>query len=113
MHSLENRCQCKDGTYRWISWNSFPLAEERLVFAVAPRYHRAQAFGTEAQRGPSAIARSHRTDSCGHPHSERSDVRIQLANSAAVAIRGDTDKPLTDINYELHKRIGKYCVLTG
>lgn len=33
--SFENRYQCKDGTYRWISWNSFPLPEEELIFAVA------------------------------------------------------------------------------
>ncbi len=32
---FENRYRCKDGTYRWLSWNSFPVPEERLIFAVA------------------------------------------------------------------------------
>jgi PAS domain S-box-containing protein len=32
---FENRYQCLDGSYRWISWNSFPLLEEKLIFAVA------------------------------------------------------------------------------
>ncbi len=32
---FENRYQCKDGTYRWISWNSFPILEEKQIFAVA------------------------------------------------------------------------------
>lgn len=33
--TFENRYLCKDGSYRWISWNSFPLVEEELIFAVA------------------------------------------------------------------------------
>jgi len=32
---FENRYLCKDGTYRWLSWNAYPLIEEELIFAVA------------------------------------------------------------------------------
>ena len=32
---FENRYRCKDGTYRWLSWNVHPLAESRQVFGVA------------------------------------------------------------------------------
>ncbi|MBM4431061.1 MAG: PAS domain S-box protein, partial [Chloroflexi bacterium] len=32
--SFENRYLCRDGSYRWIAWNSYPLPEERLIFAV-------------------------------------------------------------------------------
>lgn len=32
---FENRYRSRDGTYRWISWNSFPLQEEQLMFGVA------------------------------------------------------------------------------
>jgi diguanylate cyclase (GGDEF)-like protein/PAS domain S-box-containing protein len=32
---FENRYQHKDGGYRWISWNTYPLAEEQVVYAVA------------------------------------------------------------------------------
>lgn len=32
---FENRLMCKDGFYRWISWNSYPLPEAGLVFSVA------------------------------------------------------------------------------
>jgi two-component system, cell cycle sensor histidine kinase and response regulator CckA len=35
VYAYENRYACKDGSYRWISWNSFPLADEELIFAVA------------------------------------------------------------------------------
>ena len=31
----ENRYLCKDGSYRWLSWNSFPLKEKDLIFCVA------------------------------------------------------------------------------
>jgi PAS domain S-box-containing protein len=31
---FENRYRCRDGSYRWFSWNSFPLPEEGLIFAV-------------------------------------------------------------------------------
>ena len=32
---FENRYRCKDGSYRWISWNAFPMLEEGQIFAVA------------------------------------------------------------------------------
>ncbi len=35
LNGFENRFLCKDGSYRWISWNAFPLLEDNLVFAVA------------------------------------------------------------------------------
>jgi PAS domain S-box-containing protein len=33
--AFENRCLCKYGIYKWILWNSFPLPDEELIFAVA------------------------------------------------------------------------------
>lgn len=35
VYAFENRYLCRDGSYRWISWNSFPLPEDNLIFAVA------------------------------------------------------------------------------
>ncbi len=33
--NFENRYLCKNGSYKWLSWTSFPVVEERTMFAVA------------------------------------------------------------------------------
>lgn len=33
--AFENRYQAKDGSFKWLSWNSYPLPEERLIYGSA------------------------------------------------------------------------------
>jgi len=32
--SLENRCLCKSGEYKWVAWSYYPVPEEKLGFGV-------------------------------------------------------------------------------
>lgn len=32
---FDNRYRCKDGSYRWLQWNSVPVLEEQMVHSVA------------------------------------------------------------------------------
>ncbi len=51
LYSYENRYLHKDGTYRWISWNCFPIPDERTTFAVARDV-------TEPKRSEDALRRA-------------------------------------------------------
>jgi PAS domain S-box-containing protein len=31
---LENRCRCKDGSFKWVGWTYFPVPEEGLAYGV-------------------------------------------------------------------------------
>lgn len=33
--NFEIRCRCKDGSYKWFSWNAVSLPNKRLIYAVA------------------------------------------------------------------------------
>lgn len=35
VRGFQNRYRCKDGSYRWLSWNVYPVKGEQKVFAVA------------------------------------------------------------------------------
>jgi len=34
LEGLENRFRCRDGSFRWLSWGSYPYADRELVFSV-------------------------------------------------------------------------------
>jgi PAS domain S-box-containing protein len=35
VYHFENRYRCKNGDYKWLSWNSYPHKEENIMFGVA------------------------------------------------------------------------------
>ena len=34
VRDLETRFRCRDGSFRWLSWNAFPLPDRQLIFSV-------------------------------------------------------------------------------
>ncbi len=34
IEGLENRFRCRDGSYKWLSWGSYPYADRKLVFSA-------------------------------------------------------------------------------
>ena len=35
LYQFENRYFCKDGTARWLSWDSYPYPDDQVIIAVA------------------------------------------------------------------------------
>lgn len=90
---FENRYRCKDGTYRWIAWNSCPLPDEGLVFAVAR--------DVTAQRAAARALETARRDwetifqAIGHPVLILDpQQRILAANQAALRAVGRSAEEL-------------------
>src|SRR4029450_11270017 len=62
---FENRYRRRDGSYRWLSWNSAPILEQGLVYCVArdvteqkaaaEELHAARAAAEAASRGHSDL----------------------------------------------------------
>lgn len=47
--TYENRFRCKDGSYRWLSWNSHPFADEGVMYSVARDITDAKRAAQEAE----------------------------------------------------------------
>ena len=58
---FRNRFCCRDGSYRWLSWNSFPLPEKRLILSVSrdiSEQHKAEVALQESERNLQTILRA-------------------------------------------------------
>jgi PAS domain S-box-containing protein len=47
---FENRCRCRDGTYRWFAWTLVPASEEGLIYAVARDITEAKTSRLESEK---------------------------------------------------------------
>jgi PAS domain S-box-containing protein len=58
IRGFQNRYRCKDGSFRWLSWNVHPVLEARKVFAVARDV-------TEQKQTEAQLLRAQRMESIG------------------------------------------------
>ena len=56
--SFENRYLCKDGSYKWLLWNSAPDAERQVVYAVARDITERRLLEEEMERKARELTRS-------------------------------------------------------
>ena len=76
--SFENRYRCRDGSYRWLQWNSLPLVERGILVANARDV-------TARKQAEEALARSHRELERRSEELERSNRNLQqFAHIAAT-----------------------------
>ncbi|MBN1514459.1 MAG: PAS domain S-box protein [Phycisphaerae bacterium] len=65
VRSFENRYRRKDGTYRWLSWNSYPLLEQELIFAVCRDVTEQKAAEEERARLERQLRQSQKMEAVG------------------------------------------------
>lgn len=101
--SVENRVKCKDGSYRWISWNAFPFVEDELAFAVARDITEKRLSETKLKEAQALLLAAIEHTPAGILIADARDSLIRHANSAALEIRGDTGLPISDIPFAAHQ----------
>ncbi|AFM24116.1 PAS domain S-box protein [Desulfomonile tiedjei] len=96
---FENRVRCKDGFFRWISWNSFPLPQEGLAFAVARDVTLVKQSEREVAELQALLSAAIDQTPAGILIADAPHMSIRLANNAAMHILGETVKTLSDSSY--------------
>jgi len=84
---FENRYRCKDGSYKWISWDSYPLPKEKLVVGVGRDI-------TERKKAEmeSAILASFPTLNPSPIVEVDFDCKVLYSNPAAKSVASDSAK---------------------
>lgn len=96
---FENRVRCKDGSFRWISWNSFPLPLEGLAFAVARDVTSIKQSEKEVAELQALLSASIDQTPAGILIADAPHMSIRIANNAAMSILGESEKALPDSPY--------------
>jgi PAS domain S-box-containing protein/putative nucleotidyltransferase with HDIG domain len=86
VYQFENRYVCKDGSIKWLSWNSFPYPAEGIMFGVARDV-------TEAKRAGEALRDSEEkyrllVENAGEAVFVAQDGALRFANPATARLLG-------------------------
>ncbi len=77
--SFENRYRCKDGSYRWLTWNSHPRPDQGVTYAVAVDV-------TESKEAEQALRES------------EARYRVLMEQTGDAMLVHDLDANLIDVN---------------
>jgi light-regulated signal transduction histidine kinase (bacteriophytochrome) len=93
---FENRYRCKDGSYRWLSWNATPYLESNLWYAVARDI-------TESKQTKAALeARNQELDNFVHIVSHDLKAPLRAVSNLSQWIEDDLEgKVLADTQSHL------------
>ena len=101
---LDLRFRARDGGCRWISWNARPLPEKELIFGIGRDVTESRKAKEELEVTRSLLSAAVEQTPAGILIADAPDVRIRVANPAALGIRGSSSSLLVDIPVEKHPR---------
>ncbi len=85
--AFENRYLCKDGTYKWISWNAVAVEEKQLIYAAGREITERKRIEQERERLTSEV--------------EKANRELELRNREAEHATHMKSKFLANMSHEL------------
>ncbi|MBD3296802.1 MAG: PAS domain S-box protein, partial [Candidatus Omnitrophica bacterium] len=83
---FENRFRHADGSYRWFSWNSYPVPERGVILAVARDVTDARLRREELKRAKAKLQASIEASPAAIIISTAPDGKLEMANKAALRL---------------------------
>jgi PAS domain S-box-containing protein len=76
--TFENRYRCKDGSYKWLLWNSMPAPEQSLIYAAARDITERKQMESQLQSYAAEIADLYNNAPCGYHSLDPDGVFIRI-----------------------------------